>query len=165
MDYVFGAKNFCNDPGRVTCDWMWVKRSFCTFWTAPASRTRTSATDMWSKFALYQPMVHVCTVRLSASWCHIQQCPWEIGSAWAERVEQGRWVGAPNGCKQHVCVCAWLWKALGWSWLGHFSSFKHTFVNRLRKQSSHLVSLQFQCSRPICLLEQFSIAKWILANK
>ena len=43
---------------------------------------------------LYQPMMHICIMRFSVSWCHIQQCAWEIGTAWAERVE--RWVGHPN---------------------------------------------------------------------
>ena len=35
------------------------------------------------------------------------------GSAWAERVGQGRWVGTPKWWKQHGCVWTWLWKFLG----------------------------------------------------
>jgi len=58
--------------------------------------------------ALYQPMEHICIMRLAASWCHIWQCPWEIGSMWAERVGGG-WVGTLEGYKQHGHVWAWLW--------------------------------------------------------
>ena len=40
------------------------------------------------------PIVHISVMRLSASWCHFRQCPWEIGSAWAERVG---WEGGGGG--------------------------------------------------------------------
>ena len=42
-------------------------------------------------------------MRLSASWCHFRQCPWDLGSAWAERAGQGE-VG---GCTRTVQT-AWL---------------------------------------------------------
>ena len=49
-------------------------------------------------------------------------------------VEQGRSVGLPEGSKSHVQ----LWKALGWSQVGHFSCFKHKCIPR-KYQSSHIV--------------------------
>jgi len=52
-------------------------------------------------------------------WCCFLQWPLEIGSASAERAGWGRWVGAPNGCRQHGRLWAPLWKRLGWLWVGH----------------------------------------------
>jgi len=52
------------------------------------------------------PIADISVMRLLASWCHFRQCPWDLVSAWAERAGQGRWVGAPEGCKQHGCIWA-----------------------------------------------------------
>jgi len=68
-----------------------------------------------------RPVAPTSIMRLSASWCNFLQCPLELGSASAERVRQGKWVGVPEGCKT-----AWLhlglvvqttWLALGGSFL------------------------------------------------
>jgi len=45
--------------------------------------------------ALYQPITHICIMRLSASWCHIWQYPWGQG-----RCTVG------NGIKHHWSLCA-----------------------------------------------------------
>ena len=58
------------------------------------------------------PIVPNVVIILSASSCDFRQCPWEIGSATAERAGQGevggctRRVGAPRGYKQHGRVWA-----------------------------------------------------------
>ena len=57
-----------------------------------------------------------CRHNTSASSCHFQHRSWEIGSASAERAGQGRWVGAPGGCKQHGGVWALRKKGLGAVW-------------------------------------------------
>jgi len=69
------------------------------------------------------PIADISVMRLSASWCHFRQCPWDVGSAWAERAGQGE-VG---GCTQRVQTA---WPCLGSSleatWLalgGPFLSF------------------------------------------
>ena len=52
------------------------------------------------------PIADISIMRLSASWCHFRQCPWDLGSAWAERAGQGE-VG---GCTQRVQTA---WPRLG----------------------------------------------------
>ena len=79
----------------------------------------------WMKHALINslgPIADISVMWLSASWCYFQQCPWDLGSAWAERAGQEE-VG---GCTRRVQT-AWLhlgsskatWLALG----GPFLSF------------------------------------------
>ena len=69
------------------------------------------------------PIAPLSVMRLSASWCHFWQCPWDLGSAWAERAGQGE-VGE---CTQRVQT-AWprLSSSLEVTWLalgGPFLSF------------------------------------------
>jgi len=77
---------------------------------------------------VYKTLEHIADIsvmRLSTSWCHFWQCPWDLGSVWAERAGQGE-VG---GCTQRVqttwpCLGSFLeatWLALG----GPFLSFLH----------------------------------------
>ena len=85
----------------------------------------------WGNFnilTLYKPMTYkaLWDFQLHA-WCRILQCSWEIGSAWAEGWDRGRWVGAPRWCKQHGCSWAWPWNALGWSLAGNFTCFRKKF--------------------------------------
>ena len=54
------------------------------------------------------PIADISVMRLSASWWHFRQCPWDLGSAWAESVGQGE-VG---GCTWRVQT-AWLTLSLG----------------------------------------------------
>lgn len=65
----------------------------------------------------------LCTaMNLAVKWdCHFQQCLWEIGSTWTERVGYGRWVGVPKGSKQRDCIWARHCKGPGWHLVGHFS--------------------------------------------
>ena len=69
------------------------------------------------------PIADISVMRLSASWCHFGQCPWDLGSAWAENVGQ-REVG---GCTRRVQT-AWpcLGSSLEMTWFalgGPFLSF------------------------------------------
>ena len=57
-------------------------------------------------------------------WCHFRQCPWDLGSAPAERVGRGRWAGQP------WAQVTWLllglavespWSALGEPFLSSFA--------------------------------------------
>ena len=47
---------------------------------------------------------------------------WELIFCMSEQkgLDRGRWVSAPEGCKQGGCVWAHLYKGLGWHWKGHF---------------------------------------------
>jgi len=36
-------------------------------------------------------------------WCHFWQCPWDSGSASAERMGKGRWAGFDAGPRWHGC--------------------------------------------------------------
>ena len=70
-------------------------------------------------------------------WCHFLQCPWDLCSVSAERVGQGE----AGGCTRRVQTAwlplglavemPWLWKCLGWHWVGHFSIPLHDLENSL----------------------------------
>jgi len=45
------------------------------------------------------PIVPISVMRLYVSWCHFQQCPLDRDRFCFSR--KGRWVGAPEGYKQH----------------------------------------------------------------
>jgi len=70
--------------------------------------------------ALYQPMIHMCVMRLSVSWCHFQQCSLES----QQNVIQGMHKLQANGTDFQCCmvgkvreqrVCLWLCWAV-WNW-------------------------------------------------
>ena len=65
---------------------------FCSEMTGMYTMVRNSSALINS----LGPIVYISIMRLSASWCHFRQCPWDLGSASAERVGQGE-----------VGGCAW----------------------------------------------------------
>ena len=92
---------------------------FCSEMTGMYTMVRNSSALINS----LGPIVDISIMRLSASWCHFRQCPWDLGSVWAERAGQGE-VG---GCTRRVQT-AWprLGSSLEASWLalgGPFLSF------------------------------------------
>ena len=46
-------------------------------------------TFLWNYYNSFGPIADISVMRLSASWCHFQRCPLEIGSASAERAGYG----------------------------------------------------------------------------
>ena len=130
----------------------------------PASRNGHS-TGSSSHLLRWLFMVQICVVSPSASWCHILQCPWEIGSMWAERVGQGN-VG---GCSRMVQT-AWPCRGLvvKSAWLGPGRSFS-IFEAQMDSENSPLTlySFHFQCSRLIFLWERVSIAQasWLSTHE
>ena len=68
-------------------------------------------------------IVDISVIKISASGCHFWQCPWDLGSVWAERVGHGE-VG---GCTQRVqTALPCLGSSLETTWLvprGPFLSF------------------------------------------
>jgi len=63
----------------------------------------------------------------------LPQCPWDLGSGPAERVGQGE-VGAPEGYKQHGCLCVGL--AVESPWLALGGPFLFSFAQMGLEQSS-----------------------------
>jgi len=63
--------------------------------------------------------------------CPFLQWHLQIGSASAERAGRRKWVGAPEGCRQHSHLWAQLEKCFGWLWVGNYTVLLCT--NRLRK--------------------------------
>jgi len=89
-------------------------------------------------------------VKLSASWCHIWQCPLEIDSVWAKKDRTGGdgWVHLKGANCMAMSGLGYERPLVGASW--------PFLIKWPRKQFSY--SLQFWHSRLIFLLERVSIA-------
>ena len=97
-------------------------------------------------------------------WCHFQQCPWDLGSAPAERVGQEE-----MGRFQHWALVTWLLLScrkplVSTGWV----IFLILCTNGLRKRSSGHVGPPFLAVRPIFLLcrgdhwpRGMTIASWL----
>ena len=70
-------------------------------------------------------------MKLSSAWCHFYQCPLRIGSAEQKGRDMGRWVGAPEGCKQHGRLWAQLWIPIGWHWVGRFCPLVYKWSEKI----------------------------------
>ena len=124
----------------LTCHLRFIPiRSTKLHWDTKSFRPRVLCTC--SLFNSLGPIADISVMRLSASWCHFQQCPWDLGSAWAERAGQGE-VG---GCTRRVQTA---WPRLGSCVRSDLVCTGRAIsilfgINGVRNQRSHLVGPPF----------------------
>jgi len=86
--------------------------------------------DMVAPLTTNVCITHRAALTIACMWCHFQQCPWEIGSVWAERVRQGE-VG--------WCTHTKAWLCLGLAAKNVQTFFRHIPLYTPGKQSPYLI--------------------------
>ena len=94
-----------------------------------------------SNVAFLAVVINPFNHQLLSLWCHFWQCPWDLGSASAERAGQRRRVGASNSVAASGFGCTKALVGTGWA------IFLLLYMNRLRKQSSGLLGPPFLIMR------------------